>query len=125
MATDIPMTIKIVVERSTGRMIGAQIVGGAGAAKRIDTCAVAITARMTIDQIVDLDLAYAPPFSPTWDPVAVVADAVTSRKTESASLALARLRHAGVSVVNTEMVLFEWLNIAGTPEFKDLSKLIK
>jgi nicotinamidase-related amidase len=59
-----------------------------------------------------------------WD-VAVVADAVTSRKTESRDLALSRLRHAGISVVNTEMAVFEWLNISGTPEFKEISKLVK
>ncbi len=64
-------------------------------------------------------------FQATGLSVAVVADAVTSRKTESVALALSRLRHAGVLVVNTEMVVFEWLNIAGAPEFKDLSKLIK
>ena len=38
------MTVKLVVERGTGRLLGAQIVGGDGAAKRIDTCATAITA---------------------------------------------------------------------------------
>jgi len=64
-----PMTTRFVVERNTGRLLGAQIVGGAGAAKRIDTCAVAITAGMTVEQIVQLDLAYAPPFSSVWDPV--------------------------------------------------------
>jgi hypothetical protein len=57
--------------------------------------------------------------------VFVVADAVTSRRPESAALALDRLRAAGVHVVNTEMVVFEWLHIAGTPAFKTISKLIK
>jgi nicotinamidase-related amidase len=57
--------------------------------------------------------------------VAMVADAVTSRSPQSVDLAVSRLRHAGVSVVNTEMALFEWLHEAGTPEFKELSKLIK
>ena len=59
-----------------------------------------------------------------WD-VAVVADAATSRKAASHDLALSRLRHAGVSVVNVEMALFEWMNVAGTAEFKEISKLIK
>ena len=68
-----PMTVKVVAERGTGRLLGAQIVGGDGAAKRIDTCAVAITAGMTVAQVVDLDLAYAPPFSSVWDPIAVAA----------------------------------------------------
>ena len=58
-------------------------------------------------------------------PVTVVADAVTSRQPSSVALALTRLSTAGVTVANTEMVVFEWLHQAGTPEFKELSKLIK
>lgn len=57
--------------------------------------------------------------------VFVVADAVSSRRQGSADLALDRLRAAGVSAVNAEMVLFEWLRRAGTEEFKEISKLIK
>ena len=57
--------------------------------------------------------------------VFVVADAVSSRRQSSADLALDRLRAAGVSVVTTEMVLFEWLRRAGTEEFKEISRLIK
>lgn len=67
------MVVKAVVERGTGRLLGAQIVGGLGAAKRIDTVAVALTAGFTVDQVLDLDLAYAPPFSGVWDPVLVAA----------------------------------------------------
>ena len=50
---------------------------------------------------------------------------MTSRKPQSAELAQNRMTDAGVHVVSTEMVLFEWLHMAGTPEFKELSKLIK
>lgn len=57
--------------------------------------------------------------------VFVVADAVSSRQPGSAELALERMRDCGVMIVSTEMVVFEWLERAGTPEFKDLSKLIK
>lgn len=57
--------------------------------------------------------------------VYVVMDAVSSRAPESAALALERLRHDGVEVVNTEMVIFELLGKAGTPQFKALSALIK
>jgi NADPH-dependent 2,4-dienoyl-CoA reductase/sulfur reductase-like enzyme len=67
------ITVRLVAERGRGRLLGAQIVGGPGAAKRIDTCATAITAGMDVQQVMDLDLAYAPPFSPVWDPVAVAA----------------------------------------------------
>ncbi|OIQ89362.1 putative isochorismatase [mine drainage metagenome] len=55
----------------------------------------------------------------------VVADACASRQPSSEALAMDRLRQAGVAVVSTEMVLFEWLNRAGTPEFKELSPLIR
>ena len=68
-----PMTVRMVAERATGRLLGAQIIGGPGAAKRIDTVATAITAGMTVADVMDLDLAYAPPFSSVWDPVAVTA----------------------------------------------------
>jgi NADPH-dependent 2,4-dienoyl-CoA reductase/sulfur reductase-like enzyme len=67
------MTMKLIAERGSGRLLGAQIVGGSGAAKRIDTCATAITAGLDVQQVLDLDLAYAPPFSSVWDPVAVAA----------------------------------------------------
>jgi NADPH-dependent 2,4-dienoyl-CoA reductase/sulfur reductase-like enzyme len=68
-----PMTVRLIAECGTGRVLGAQIIGGPGAAKRIDTCAAAITAGMTAQDVVDLDLAYAPPFSGVWDPVQVAA----------------------------------------------------
>jgi NADPH-dependent 2,4-dienoyl-CoA reductase/sulfur reductase-like enzyme len=68
-----PMTVKMIAERGTGRLLGVQIVGREGAAKRVDIAAVALTAGMTVAQMVDLDLGYAPPFSPVWDPVLVAA----------------------------------------------------
>jgi nicotinamidase-related amidase len=55
----------------------------------------------------------------------VVADAVASRRPESRTLALARLRARGIEIVSAEMVLFEWLGVAGTPEFKALLPLIR
>ncbi|NGO79666.1 FAD-dependent oxidoreductase [Streptomyces sp. YC504] len=67
------MTVKMIAERRTGRLLGVQIVGREGAAKRVDIAAVALTAGMTVDQMVSLDLGYAPPFSPVWDPVLVAA----------------------------------------------------
>ncbi|WP_330261549.1 FAD-dependent oxidoreductase [Streptomyces sp. NBC_00539] len=67
------MTVKMLAERRTGRLLGVQIVGGAGSAKRVDIAAVALTAGMTVEQVVSLDLGYAPPFSPVWDPILVAA----------------------------------------------------
>jgi len=57
--------------------------------------------------------------------VFVVSDATASRTLESESACLARLSAAGVSVVTTEMVVFEWLGRAGTPAFKEMLPLIK
>ncbi len=57
--------------------------------------------------------------------VFVVADATSSRVPSSHTRALERLRAAGAVIVTTEMVVFEWLRHAGTPEFKEISALIK
>ena len=68
-----PITVKVVAEESTGRLLGAQIVGREGAAKRIDVMAAAIWNEMTAEELSQLDLGYAPPFSPVWDPVLIAA----------------------------------------------------
>ncbi|MCW8095696.1 FAD-dependent oxidoreductase [Streptomyces tauricus] len=67
------MTVKMLAELRTGRLLGVQIVGREGAAKRVDIAAVALTAGMTVEQMTALDLGYAPPFSPVWDPILVAA----------------------------------------------------
>lgn len=67
------ITVKLLAEQGSGRLLGGQIVGLEGAAKRIDVLATALTAGMTVQQMVDLDLSYAPPFSPVWDPVQIAA----------------------------------------------------
>ncbi len=72
-----PMAVKVLIERGSGLLIGAQIVGGQGAAKRIDVFATAIWAGMTAEQLAGADLSYAPPFSPTYDPVVVAARVVS------------------------------------------------
>ncbi|MGW2613245.1 FAD-dependent oxidoreductase [Streptomyces sp. NPDC001500] len=74
-----PMTVKMIAERRTGRLLGVQIVGREGAAKRVDVAAVALTAGMTVEQMTALDLGYAPPFSPVWDPVLVAARKATAK----------------------------------------------
>ncbi|MGE0660745.1 MAG: hydrolase [Reyranellaceae bacterium] len=55
----------------------------------------------------------------------VVADATTSRRPQSAELGLERLRQNGVSIMTTEMALFEWMGRAGTDEFREISRLIR
>jgi NADPH-dependent 2,4-dienoyl-CoA reductase/sulfur reductase-like enzyme len=68
-----PLTVKLLAEKGSGRLLGGQIVGKEGAGKRIDIVVVALHAGMTVEQVAELDLAYAPPFSPVWDPVAIAA----------------------------------------------------
>jgi NADPH-dependent 2,4-dienoyl-CoA reductase/sulfur reductase-like enzyme len=68
-----PLAVKVVAERGSGRLLGAQIVGGPEAAKRIDALAVAVWSEMTVDEFGQLDLGYAPPFSPVWDPTLIAA----------------------------------------------------
>ena len=63
------MTMKIIFEKETYRLLGAQIVGYEGVDKRIDVLATAIHAGLRGDQLKDLDLAYAPPYSSAKDPV--------------------------------------------------------
>lgn len=69
----VPITVKMIAERGTGRLLGAQLVGREGSAKRVDVCAVALWNEMTVEEMTGLDLGYAPPFSPVWDPVLVAA----------------------------------------------------
>ena len=73
-----PMQVKIVAERHTGRLLGAQIVGGEGAGKRIDVLATALWNGMTVQEVGGMDLSYAPPFSPVWDPVLLAAGKAAS-----------------------------------------------
>ena len=67
-----PMRLWGIAEKGTGRLLGCQITGGRGAGKRIDIIATAIFAGMTAHDVAYADLAYAPPFSPTWDPVQIL-----------------------------------------------------
>jgi len=68
--------VKLIVERESRKLIGAQVVGYGDASKRIDVAAAAITAGMRIDDVAQLDLAYTPPFGSLWDPLIIAAQAV-------------------------------------------------
>ena len=65
--------VKLLAERRSGRLLGAQIVGREGSGKRIDTLAACIWNEMGVDEVLGMDLSYAPPFSPVWDPVLIAA----------------------------------------------------
>src|SRR5699024_4492865 len=66
---------RLLVEKGRGRVVGAQIVGADRIGKRIDVMATAITAGMTVHDVIDLDLGYAPSVSTTWDPWHIAARA--------------------------------------------------
>lgn len=68
--------VKLIVERESRRLVGAQVVGYGEASKRIDVAATAITAGMRVDELAQLDLAYSPPYSSLWDPLLVAAQKV-------------------------------------------------
>jgi len=65
------MTVKLVFERVGGRLLGGQVMGQDGVLARINVLACALFNRLTVDEASRLDLAYAPPFAPVWDPVLV------------------------------------------------------
>jgi NADPH-dependent 2,4-dienoyl-CoA reductase/sulfur reductase-like enzyme len=65
------ITVKVLAEKDSGRLLGGQIVGKGDAAKRIDVLATALHAGFTVQEMIHLDLSYAPPFSPVWDPVLI------------------------------------------------------
>jgi NADPH-dependent 2,4-dienoyl-CoA reductase/sulfur reductase-like enzyme len=68
-----PVTARILAEVGSGRILGGQIIGADRVGKRIDTVAAAITGGLTASEFVELDLAYAPPVSPLWDPFQLAA----------------------------------------------------
>jgi CoA-dependent NAD(P)H sulfur oxidoreductase len=66
-----PIIVTLVWDRASGRLLGCQMAGEEGVAKRIDVAAMALHARMRISEMLHLDLSYAPPFAPVWDPILV------------------------------------------------------
>ncbi len=67
------MTVKLLGERSTGRVLGVQIVGGTGAAKRVDVVVAGFHGGLDAEALLNIDLGYAPPYSSVWDPLQVAA----------------------------------------------------
>ena len=68
--------IKLIVDRESRRLLGAQAAGYGDVSKRIDVAATAISGGLTIDDVAQLDLAYSPPYGSLWDPLLVAAQAV-------------------------------------------------
>jgi NADPH-dependent 2,4-dienoyl-CoA reductase/sulfur reductase-like enzyme len=63
------MTVKLVYQKQSHKLLGGQIIGGNGVDKRIDVLATALHHSMTMEQLLELDLAYAPPYNGVWDPI--------------------------------------------------------
>ncbi len=69
-----PISVKLVWDPGDGRLLGAQIAGPVAEAKRVDVLATALHHGLTIEDLQRLDLSYAPPFAPVWDPILVAAN---------------------------------------------------
>lgn len=74
-----PMATKVLADRSTRRLLGVQIVGGVGSAKRVDAAAAALWGEMSVDDLAGMDLSYAPPFATTWDALQIAARRLAER----------------------------------------------
>ncbi len=72
-----PIWVRLTAERGTGRLLGAQILGHPGSVKRIDVIATLLHSRGKVQDLAELDLAYAPPFSSVWDVLLVAAGQVS------------------------------------------------
>jgi NADPH-dependent 2,4-dienoyl-CoA reductase/sulfur reductase-like enzyme len=70
----VPVQVHLVADRETGLLLGGELVGREGAALRVNTLASALAAHMTVTELQNLDLVYAPPFASVWDPVLVAAN---------------------------------------------------
>lgn len=68
-----PITTVLTLEKETGRLLGAQVVAPEGVAGRVNVYATALYAGMDVDDLAALDLAYAPPLAPVWDPILIAA----------------------------------------------------
>ncbi|MFO7885033.1 MAG: FAD-dependent oxidoreductase [Desulfobacteraceae bacterium] len=71
--------VSMVGDRTTGRLLGVQMVGQEGVAHRINAPAVALHSKMTVQDFAQCDLAYAPPFSPVWDPMLTAANQLVKK----------------------------------------------
>ena len=66
--------VKLIFDFLSGRLLGAQMVGQEGVAKRLDVLSTALQQKLTVQELSELDLSYAPPFAPVWDPLLIAAN---------------------------------------------------
>lgn len=74
-----PLFLKVIADRKTRKLLGAQATGPGNADRRIDIAAMALTAGMTVDQLANADLVYAPPFSPAIDNIITAANILRNK----------------------------------------------
>ena len=77
-----PIHVKLLYEKSSQRVLGAQMIGKDGVAKRIDVVAAGLKNAWTLKDFAGLDLAYAPPFAPVWDPILVAANVALKKSSK-------------------------------------------
>jgi NADPH-dependent 2,4-dienoyl-CoA reductase/sulfur reductase-like enzyme len=70
------LDVKLIMDQASRRLLGAQLIGAEGAAKRIDVLATALYAQMTVEDLTRLDYSYAPPYASVWDPTLRAANVV-------------------------------------------------
>ncbi len=68
-----PVELKVIADATSGRLLGAQIIGGPGSGKKIDALAMALWAEIGVEELAWIDFAYAPPFSGVWDLIHIAA----------------------------------------------------
>ncbi len=88
------MTIKLLFQKKTGKLLGAQITGYKGVDKRMDVLATAIKANMTVQDLTNLELSYAPPFGSAKDPVNMAG-------------------YVASNILNGDVKIFHWQDVAG------------
>ncbi|MCG3217799.1 MAG: pyridine nucleotide-disulfide oxidoreductase, partial [Candidatus Heimdallarchaeota archaeon] len=75
-----PIIVKVIAEKSTGKLIGIQVIGLGDVSKRVDIMAMALTNEMTAFELANVDLAYAPPFSPAMDNIITAANVLENKR---------------------------------------------
>lgn len=100
------MTMKVLFEKPSGKILGAQIIGHEGVDKRIDVLAVAINANMTAEDLTEIDLAYAPPYASAKDPVNM-AGYVIENILESTVKQIHWNEALGIASTNTKAVILD------------------
>jgi len=75
-----PLLMKLIADKATSRLLGVQAIGPGDGAKRIDVAATAITAGMTLEDVANLDLSYAPPYSPAMDNLITAANIARNKR---------------------------------------------